>query len=264
MTNSSLLTALLERFVPDEHDRPAVALRVDIAENDAEQPVHSHRKCQLVFALKGGVTCAVPKAIWMVPPLHAVWLPSGMPHSNRATKNAQMYFLYIDPGVISMPDKCCTLAISPLLRELIQYLADQDPYYSLEGPTARLATVLLEQLVTAPVEELHLPISDHPKVRLIADALEEDPADRSTMASWASRMAMSERSLARLVLRETGLTFGRWRQQLHLIVALRQLSEGVAVQRVAGNLGYDSVTAFITMFKKALGKPPGQYFSALQ
>jgi len=33
---------------------------------------------------------------------------------------------------------------------------------------------------------------------------------------------------------------------------------------VAGNLGYDSVTAFITMFKKALGKPPAQYFAALQ
>jgi AraC-like DNA-binding protein len=53
-------------------------------------------------------------------------------------------------------------------------------------------------------------------------------------------------------------------QQLHLIVALHQLASGATVQQVAGNLGYDSVTAFITMFKKALGKPPAQYFAALQ
>ncbi len=65
-------------------------------------------------------------------------------------------------------------------------------------------------------------------------------------------MALSESSLARLVLRETGLTFGRWRQQLHLIVALRELSAGASVQQVSTELGYgESVTAFITMFKSA-------------
>ncbi len=65
---------------------------------------------------------------------------------------------------------------------------------------------------------------------------------------------MSDRTLARLVVGETGLTFGRWRQKLHLVVALRQLADDTSVQQVAGLLGYDSVTAFITMFKKALGK----------
>jgi AraC-like DNA-binding protein len=58
-----------------------------------------------------------------------------------------------------------------------------------------------------------------------------------------------------------GLTFGRWRQQLHLIVALRELSAGASVQQVSTELGYESVTAFITMFKKALGKPPAKYLS---
>ena len=91
-----------------------------------------------------------------------------------------------------------------------------------------------------------------------------DSADRRTLAKWAQCLAMSERSLARLMQRETGLSFGRWRQQLHLISALRQLTGGLSVQQVAGNLGYDSVTAFITMFKKALGEQPAQYFAALR
>jgi AraC-like DNA-binding protein len=112
-----------------------------------------------------------------------------------------------------------------------------------------------------PVQQLHLPISTEPRLRRIAAALADDPSDRSTMAEWADRVAMSESSLARLVLSETGLTFGRWRQQLHLIVALRELSAGASVQQVSTALGYESVTAFITMFKKALGKPPAKYLS---
>jgi AraC-like DNA-binding protein len=32
---------------------------------------------------------------------------------------------------------------------------------------------------------------------------------------------------------------------------------------VSADLVYDSVAAFITMFKKALGKPPGKYLSGI-
>lgn len=254
----------LSSFEPDIYDQPAVALQLEVAQNAREQPVHAHRKGQLVLALQGGVTCEVPHALWMVPPQHAVWIPGALPHSNRATANARIYFLFIEPGAVALPDQCCTLAITPLVRELIITLAGHAPDYPHSGPTARLVQVLLEQLAQAPVEQLHLPVSSHPKIRRMADALAADPADRTTLAQWAPRLAMSERSLARCVLHETGLTFGRWRQQLHLMVALRQLAEGASVQRVAGNLGYDSVTAFITMFKKALGKSPTQYFAALR
>lgn len=46
---------------------PVVGMRVNIAEQKSEVPVHQHRQGQLVLALKGGVTCEVPNAIWMVP-----------------------------------------------------------------------------------------------------------------------------------------------------------------------------------------------------
>ncbi|REM34495.1 AraC family transcriptional regulator, partial [Mycobacterium tuberculosis] len=113
------------------------------------------------------------------------------------------------------------------------------------------------------VQHLHLPLSTEPRLKRIASALAEDPSDRSTLAEWASRVALSESSLARLVVKETGLTFGRWRQQLHLVVAIRELASGASVQQVSGDLGYESVTAFITMFKKALGKPPAKYLDSI-
>jgi AraC-like DNA-binding protein len=44
-----------------------------------------------------------------------------------------------------------------------------------------------------------------------------------------------------------------------LVIALQQLALGESVQRIAEELGYESVSAFITFFKKTLGKSPKQY-----
>ncbi|RWD10035.1 helix-turn-helix transcriptional regulator [Mesorhizobium sp.] len=248
-------------FDVDDLSAPAIAVRVDIPETRAEVPSHWHRKGQLVFALAGGVTCRVPSGLWMVPPHCGVWIPGGMEHSNVATANARIFFVYIEPGAADLPERCCTLSISPLLRELIIELSDR-----LQDDEARgelLTKMLLTELPRMPVQQLHLPISSEPRLNRIAEALAQDPADRSTLADWAKRMALSESSLARLVAKETGLSFGRWRQQLHLIVAIRELASGKSVQQVSGDLGYGSVTAFITMFKKALGKPPAKYLSGI-
>ncbi len=248
-------------FDPDQLELPALALRVEVEESVGELPMHQHAKGQLVLALRGAVTSEVPDGYWMVPPQCAVWIPAGVPHSNRMSANASIYFLFVAPGVVAMPAECCTLAISPMVREMILHLAALPQDYAPDGPTGRLAMVLLEELGKMPTEQLYLPISGDARMRRIAKALMADPSDRSTVAEWGARMAMSERTLARCVLKETGLTFGRWRQQLLLIVALQRLSLGASVQAVAEELGYESVSAFITMFKASLGKPPGRYFA---
>jgi AraC-like DNA-binding protein len=236
---------------------------MQVSDHNAEVPVHQHRKGQLVLALHGAVTCQVAGALWIVPPQCGVWIPGNMPHSNRATANARLTHLFVEPDSVALPQQCCTLSISPMIREMILRLADEPLDYERGGHADRLARVLLDELALMPMERLYLPVSDHPKIRQMADALHANPADRSTVAQWATRLAMSERSLARLVVKETGLTLGRWRQQLHLLVAVRELASGVSVQRVSEDLGYESVTAFITMFKKALGLPPARYFAAL-
>ncbi|ANN67540.1 AraC family transcriptional regulator [Bordetella bronchialis] len=258
-----LLDSLPLDFNLDFATGPVTGLHLQAADHGTEIPIHHHRQGQLILAMKGGVTCEVSGAIWMVPPRYAVWVPGMMPHSIRATANAQICYLYVQPGAAPLPADCCTLAISPLVHALILDMADQAADYLADSPTGRKAAVLLEELATMPVERLHLPISDEPRMRRIATMLSDNPADRRTLAQWGEVVAMSERSLARLVRQETGLTFGRWRQQLHLIVALRQLAEGRTVQRVAEELGYESVTAFITMFKKSLGKPPAKYFASI-
>jgi len=248
-------------FDPDSPTQWAFAMPVHAAERDNESPTHQHHMGQLVLALRGGVTCSVAQGLWMVPPQCAVWIPGGQPHSNRVTANGRMCFLFVPADTPRLPTACCTLSITPLVRELVVHLANLTPAEAAADANRKLADVLLDQLSHMPTEQLHLPISDHPRLREIAGALNADPADRSTVAQWGKRVAMSERTLARLVQQEVGMSFGRWRQQLHIILALQRLSAGVSVQRTADDLGYESVSAFITMFKKTLGKTPARYFA---
>jgi AraC-like DNA-binding protein len=263
MPNQRIFVSSINDFDSDHFEQSTIALQLAPNLKKIAPRQHNHRKGQLILSVHGAVTCEVPNALWLVPPQHAVWIPSGTNHCFRVTENAQIYFLFIEPDAARMPMECCTIAISPLIRELIIYLAQQDPSYPADGPTARLAAVLLEQLSDAPVKELHLPMTNHPKIRHISDALISDPSNRNTLKQWSEELSTSERSLARLIENSTGLSFGKWRQQLYLMIALTQLAEGQSVQNVAGNLGYDSVNAFITMFKKALGKSPTKYFSSL-
>jgi AraC-like DNA-binding protein len=144
---------------------------------------------------------------------------------------------------------------------MILRLADVQGSYAPDDHVGRLVRVLLEELALMPKEGLELPVSSHPKIAVIAAALTVEPSDRRTLGEWAAHVAMSERSLKRLMVQETGLTFGRWRRQLHLVIALRELASGATVQRVSSDLGYESVTAFIVMFKKALGTTPTRYFA---
>lgn len=253
----------LDGYHPDSHQDAAVAFGIQVVEGEQYIPEHQHRKGQLILALHGAITCEVENALWMVPPQFAVWVPGEVPHSNRATPQAELCFLFIEPGAAKMPAHCCTLKISPLVRELILTLAQRDENARLMPETQRLIQVLFDELPQQPEQQLQLPVSTHPKIRLMVEMMEAEPAQWQTLSQWANRFAMSERNLARLVVKETGLNFRRWRHQLQLILALQMLVRGLNVQQVALSLGYDSTTAFISMFRKGLGQTPGRYLAAL-
>jgi AraC-like DNA-binding protein len=244
---------------PDLLDRPVVSICIETRQNDDELPLHSHRKGQLVVASRGSVMCRAPGGLWMVPPQGAVWIPGGVLHSNCVSDFGIIYVVFIEPSATKLPNFCCTFTILPLVRELIHRLSTFPPLYPIEGPTSRLGRVLLDELVQMSTEQMYLPISPDNRLQQLAAALLRHPGDRSTLEEWATRYAMSERTLARLIVKQTGMTFGRWRQRLHILVALQRLSEGASVQTVSVDLGYESPSAFITMFKKTMGKSPRRF-----
>lgn len=153
---------------PDAIELPAIAFSLDADANESEKPLHRHRKGQLVLALHGGVTCEVADTLWMVPPQCGVWVPGGVLHSNRATANARMCFLFVEPEAAKLPDTCCTLSISPLVREMIFYLTRLDPQQGYDAHVRRLVDVMLDELACMSVEHLSWPMTSHASIRRIA------------------------------------------------------------------------------------------------
>lgn len=99
------------------------------------------------------------------------------------------------------------------------------------------------------------------RLKRLESALQRNPADALSATGWASRAGMSPRTFSRLFQRDTGMPFRQWRQQLRLLAALRRLAAEQRVNQVALELGYESTSAFVAMFRRALGTTPGRYFT---
>lgn len=174
----------------------------------------------------------------------------------------ECYCLFVEPDAApDLPTTCCTISVTPLLRELLLKVAGFPELYASGGREDRLIAALLDELVAAPVEHLHLPMPRDLRLRRLAQMMLDDPTDKTSKADWATRIGMSERSMSRLLLHELGMSYGRWRRQLHVILALQLLTKGQSVQAVAFELGYENASGFVTMFRKAVGKPPARYLS---
>jgi len=247
---------------PEDVPRAVAAFGGHMITKGFELPTHTHRKAQLVLTLRGVVRCEADQGVWIVPPRCAVWIPGDVPHSVAVAGDVEAYCLFVEPDAApALPKQCCTLSVSPLLEHLLRHIARMPPLYDVDGPDGRIAAVLLDQLRLAPVEKLNFPMPSNAKLRQIAAAMLADPSDRATIEDWGRRMALAPRTLTRTLQRETGMSFGRWRQQLHILIALQSLAQGASVKSVALDLGYEGASAFVTMFRKTLGKPPARYLA---
>ncbi len=246
----------------DGISRDVVTMGLKMVARGYETGFHRHRKAQCVMAVSGVLTCEADNGIWIVPPRVAVWIPPGVEHRITLAGRVEGYNAFVEPAAArDLPFTCCTITVTPLLRELLVRTA-QYPIDLVEGGMeSRVAALLLEEIAIAEVGRLHLPMPKDGRLRAVFQSMVESPADRRTLAGWAKRHAMSERTFARLVVAETGMSFGRWRQQLGIILAIQWMAEGGSVQQVASALGYESVGSFVTMFRKALGTSPGRYMA---
>ena len=240
--------------------RPVMASAADYP-TDAAVPAHAHIRAQLIHATAGVMRVTADEGLWVVPPERALWVPAGTDHAIAMRGSVQMRTLYIEPGAApGLPDRCTVVAVGPLLRALILRAIELPVDYDEAGADGRVMAVLLDELRALPTIPLHLPKGRDRRLTRVTDALERRPGDPRALEDWARETGASARTLARLFLRETGLTFGAWRQQARLLEALIGLAEGRPVTALALDLGYASPSAFIQAFKRAFGTTPSRYF----
>ena len=165
------------------------------------------------------------------------------------------------PVTVSAPafdeTTCRVISVSPLLRELILRVADLTALDSRAANEARLMSVLMDELETAHVEPLLLPLPIDARALKVAGCVLRDPAEGATAEDLARRCGLSTRTLERLFRAETGMRFGLWRQKAKLLESVRVLAERGSVTDAALESGYSSVSAYIAAFKQTFGCTPG-------
>jgi len=222
---------------------------------------HDHPVGQLVYAAAGTMRIDSASGLYVVPPLMAVWVPPGLGHAIAMPGRVAMRTLYVRPGLVSLPrDTCAVLGVSALLRELILALVALPGSGRRPGPRlASLRRLILDELRAAPRQALGLVAPRDRRVAPLVEALLAEPGDPRRLADWAARLGASERTIERIFLAETRLSFRAWRQRARLLQAVLRLAEGQPVTTVALDLGYASPSAFTLMFRRALGVPPSRY-----
>jgi AraC-like DNA-binding protein/quercetin dioxygenase-like cupin family protein len=219
---------------------------------------HTHPDHQLAWAASGVLTVRTDSSTWVLPPTRALWIPVGLRHETLAAGVATMRSAYVRPDRCPITWTSATpVAATPLLAELISYLADQD----LDAARrAHAEAVLVDVLEPVAMTTVEVRTPDDDRARRVADGLSANPADDRTLAEWGHEVGASERTLARAFLAGTGVNFGRWRTLLRVQTALHALADGEPVGNVARRVGYDSDSAFVQAFRRETGVTPAAYF----
>ncbi len=192
--------------------------------------------------------------------LRAVWIPPGVEHEWYLPEASLDRTLFVHASAVEGREHFNSLhmvEVNPLLRELIFVMADTPP--DLTSPQGlRLGQVLLDRFEAAPPVPSPLAMPhNHRLVELCAGAVSA-PDRPISLEEWSRSLHVAGKTLARMFLRETGLTMGRWVRQMRLQHALQRIECGWNVTAAALDSGYDSVSAFIHAFKKVFGYTPGR------
>jgi AraC-like DNA-binding protein len=243
----------------ERRDGPIVALPSEYPDGYQVQD-HHHSRSQLLHALTGVVLVKTKYGRWMVPPDHAMWIPAGIEHAVEMLGNVSMRSIYVAPDAIEgLPDGLRVVGVTGLMRSLIVEAvtlpADTQP----AGRAGLVLNLLLHEIPNLPEQPLGLPFPAEPRLAALCRRFVAAPSPHATIDEWADAAGMSRRTFTRLFHRQTGLSLSTWRRQACLFAALPRLADGEPITRVALDLGYDSVPAFTTMFRRMLGTSPRAY-----
>lgn len=215
---------------------------------------------QLIYATRGVLTVYTDDGAWVVPPHRGVWIPAGFRYRLEMNGEVALRMLYLLARKRPAPRSCSVVNVTPLLRELI---VRTNLIGALDGnipEQRRLIGVIYDELAVLTSVPLQLPLpQDERAARFAALALSETNAKLST-PDMLRRVGVSRRTLERIFRAQTAMTLGQWLRRQKLLSALRRLAAGESVKTIALDLGYNSASAFVAMFRHELGQTPKRYF----
>lgn len=194
----------------------------------------------------------------LIPSTQAMWIPAGTVHDIAALGPGTMYCAYLRAGVarsdFATPRR---FEVSDLVKGLLKHLAEDIGVEA--GLRAR--AVLLDALERAEAAAPALRYPTHPAARAVAERIAAEPGQRESLTVLAGRRGMSARTLRRIFISETGMTFQQWSTAARLSAALEILDSEASLEYVARSVGFSGASSFVRAFGRHFSDTPGRYRS---
>ncbi|AOQ01080.1 AraC family transcriptional regulator [Enterobacter hormaechei subsp. hoffmannii] len=218
-------------------------------------PWHSHHAGQLWRIAAGLLVIETPLGRSVVPAKHIGWIPPGQQHAAFSESAIEGCAVYLDPAHCEgLPEEATLFESDDFTDALFSRLSVAGSEYD-----SRKLILLLEELALASQVRFYLPVPTDPRLKNVVRKLLQSVDDNQTVESHASRAGMSVRTFNRRFSAETGMNFVNWRQLARVMQAMEWLAAGKPVGWIALSCGYNSVSAFIEVFRTWTGKTPGQW-----
>jgi AraC-like DNA-binding protein len=206
------------------------------------------------------MTMELEGRVCLLPPTRAAWLPAGTAHRVLMRGVVAYLSLYFQPHP-ELPGTVEVLAVNPLLNELIERMALW-PWDKPQEQQQRTVALFMEELGQAPRESWQLPLPTDPRLGDWLQQLKRGNALPDRLNRLAERVGASDKTIGRIFMRETGMSYQAWRQQWRLLRAMELLAESEPISRIAAALEFSSDSAFISFFKQHSGQTPLRYLSS--
>jgi AraC-like DNA-binding protein len=160
-----------------------------------------------------------------------------------------------DVLVIATPH---VVRMTPLMREIVLRVPELVALDERDSSHQRLLGWLLDEMSTAPLARVELPLPEDTRALAVARHVLKRPSSTQTVGQLAREHGLGRCTLERRFQAQTGLSFGLWRQKARKLNSIRLLAEGKSVAQAGFDAGYESVSAFIVAFKQAFGSTPSR------
>jgi AraC-like DNA-binding protein len=244
-----------------ESDIPVLAFAFKKRGAEDWAPKHRHARGQIFALTRGLVVVEAGSERWMFPSQRCAWIPPDCEHAACSSGGAAGSMVYLSAETCrGLPKKPCMFSSSEMLFTIVHRVLTWNVSQVLNPAQKRLIAVLRDEIRQPDQQPLRLPIPKEERLVKVAHALLDDVADNRTLDEWGRYAGMARRTFMRAFSAEVGMPFGRWRQQARLFAAIEMLADDKSVTETAMAVGYDSVSAFIEMFRAMLGSTPQTYF----
>lgn len=244
-------------------DTPVLAFAFNRRAAEDWAPVHSHARGQLFALTRGLMVVEAGRERWMFPSQRCAWIPPHCEHAARSVGGVAGSMLHLSAQMCrGLPKRPCMFNSSELLFAIVNRILTWNVRRPLNPFRKHLVALLREEIRQADQQPLSLRLPKQERLAKVAAALLENIGDERTLDDWAQVAGMSRRTFMRSFGAQVGMPFGRWRQQARLFAALEMLAQSKSVTETAMAVGYESVSAFIEMFRTMLGTTPQAYVRA--